>query len=101
MKLSKLDSDRSNYTMCHTYPLPKIGAFYLEANFSKLNPPINHKNIQKYLIFGLQTRELIRVRIKEEKRKRKKKNKKRKKEESSKGMDSSVILYKNYLGIDC
>ena len=52
--------------------------------------------------FFLQTRELIRV-----ERKRKKKKKKRKKEESSKGMeilkfcmDSSLILYKNYLGMN-
>ena len=50
--------------------------------------------------FCLQTRELIRV-------ERQRKKKKRKKEESSKGMeilkfcmDSSLILYKNYLGMD-
>ena len=46
MKLSKFDSDRSNYTVCPIDPVSKIGAFYPEANFLKLNPPINHKNIQ-------------------------------------------------------
>ena len=46
MKLSKLDFDKSNYTVYPIDPIPKIGAFHPEANFLKLNLPINHKNIQ-------------------------------------------------------
>ena len=42
MKLSKLDSDRSNYTVCPIDPVSKIRAFHLEANFLKLDRPINH-----------------------------------------------------------
>ena len=45
MKLSKLDPDKSNYTVCPTDSVPKIGAFHPEANFLKLNLPITHKNI--------------------------------------------------------
>ena len=46
MKPSKLDSDRSNYSVCPIGPIPKIEAFHSGANFSKLNRPIIPKNIQ-------------------------------------------------------
>ena len=46
MKISRLDPDKSNYTVCPIDPVPKIGAFHSEANFSQLNLPIDHKNIQ-------------------------------------------------------
>ena len=36
----------SNYTVRPTDPVPKIRAFHPEANLSKLNLPITHKNVQ-------------------------------------------------------
>ena len=70
----------------------------------KENLTIKREGDQKYFIFWSPNKRAHTSWDKrgEEKRKRKKKKKKkRKNEESSKSMDSSTILYKNYLGMDC
>ena len=59
---------------------------------------------QKIFQFLVSKRELIREEEERRKRKRRRKKKKRKKEEPRRYgicMDSIMILYRNYLGIDC
>ena len=65
----------------------------------KGNLTIKRRGDQKYLIFGLQKRAHMGWKRRREKKRREKEEEEE--EEAKKDMDSSMILYRNYLGMDC